>query len=106
MLFCLVLSSGILDGVGLCILLEIGLSITINSEVGKQSLIASSLGLANVGHLDRLLSQLPLVPVVVRIDVLLNEMGWSLDSLIHHQLILDSSLYCLVHKAQLDLASK
>jgi hypothetical protein len=64
------------------------------------------LSLADVGHLNSLLSQLPLVPVVVRVDILLNEVGWRLYAFIDHQLILYPPLNCLVHQAQLNLTSK
>ena len=95
MLLCLVLSSRVLDGVGLGVFLEIRLGIAVHPKVGKQGLVSSGLGLADVRHLDRLLPQLPLVPVVV-----------GVDALIDHQLVLDSSLNCLVHEAELDLASR
>ena len=105
MLLCLVLGSSVLDGVGLSIFLEICLGIAVNSKVGKQGLVASCLGLADVGHLNCLLPQLPLVPVVVRVNVLLDEVGWSLNALIDHQLVLDPSLNCLVNETELDLTS-
>lgn len=106
MLLCLVLSSRVLDGVGLGVFLEIRLGIAVHPKVGKQGLVSSGLGLADVRHLDRLLPQLPLVPVVVGVDVLLHKVCRGLDALIDHQLVLDSSLDCLVHEAELDLASR
>lgn len=106
MLLCLVLSSSVLDCVGFSIFFEIGLGITVNSKVGKQGLVTSGLCFTDVSHLNRLLSQLPLVPVVVWINVLLDKVSWSFDALINHQFVLDSSLNCLIHKTKFNLYSR
>lgn len=96
MLFSFVLSSRILDRIGLCILLEICLCITIDLKVREQGLVASGLRLADIGHLDCLLPQLPLIPAVTRVNILLDEVNRSLDSLIHHQFVLNAAFNCLI----------
>ena len=103
LLFGFVLGPCALDCVSLSILLEVGLGIAVNTEVGKNSLIATGLGLADVCHLDGLLSQLPLVPTIVRVDILLDEMKRGLNALINHEFVLDASFHRLIDQTQLHL---
>lgn len=103
MFFCLVLRAGVFDGVGLCIFLEVGLGVAVDPEVGEEGLVAAGLCLPDVGHLDRLLPQLPLVPAVIRVDILLHEVHGCLDALVHHKFVLDATLDCLVDQTQFHL---
>lgn len=101
----LILRPRVFSCICLGIFLEVGLNIRVNSEVGKQSLISSCLGFSDVGHLDSFFTKLPLIPAVAWIDIFLNKMNRSLNSFIDHQLVFDTALDSLTHKAQLDLNS-
>ena len=76
------LISSIHHGVCGSILLQVGLSVTVNSEVGEKGLITSCLSFSDVCHLYCLFPELPLVPTVIWIDILLNEMCWCVYTLI------------------------
>ena len=66
-------------------------------------MISSSLGLSDVRHLNSLFSEFPLIPTVIGIDILFNEVGWSLYTFVKHKFILDATLYCLIDETKLDL---
>ena len=100
LLLCLKLGTSILNSIGFGILLKISLGIAIHSEVGQNSLIGPRLGLSNIRHLYSFLSEFPLIPAVVRIDVLLYKVHWGLNTLIEHELVLDPALDGLGHEAQ------
>lgn len=48
--------------------------------------------LSDVGHLDGLLAQLPLIPKIVWVEVALDEVHRRLDILIEHKLVLHRGL--------------
>lgn len=64
---------------------QVHLGLVVDSEVGQFSLDGHCDLLSNVGHLKCLLSQFPLVPVVVRLYILFDEMDWRSHALINHQ---------------------
>lgn len=78
--------------------------IAVHSEVGQDSLVGSGLGFPNVGHLDGFLPELPLVPIVVGVQILLNKMSGSLNRLVKHEPIVEASFYCLVNQTELHLS--
>jgi hypothetical protein len=76
------------------------LGIAIDPKVGQDGLIGPRLGLPDIGHLYRFLPELPLVPAVIGVDVLLHEMHWGLYPFIEHELVLDPAFDGLGHEAQ------
>lgn len=68
----------------LVVLGEPDLGLGIDAEVRKLGLSTDSDFSADVSHLEGLLSEVPLVPVMVRIDMLINEMQWCLLTLVNH----------------------
>ena len=72
-------------GISLVVLGQPDLSFRIDAEVGQFSLGAHGDLPADVGHLQGLLPQVPFVPVVVRVDVLINKVERSLFALVNHQ---------------------
>jgi hypothetical protein len=60
------------------------LGLVVDSEVGELSLDTDSDLLADIGHLECLLSEIPLVPAVVGLNMLLYEMGRCLETLVYH----------------------
>ena len=61
------------------------LCLVVDSEVGQLCLYTNSDLLSDVGHLERLLPEVPLVPAVVGLDVLLDEVSGGLHALVHHE---------------------
>lgn len=61
------------------------LGLVIDSEVREFCLNTNCDLLTDVGHLKSFLPKIPLVPGIVRLDVLINEMCWSLHALINHE---------------------
>ena len=61
------------------------MSLVVYPEGGQLGLDRNSGLLADVGHLEGFLSQVPLVPVVVRLDVLLHEVHRRFSSFVDHQ---------------------
>ena len=61
------------------------MSLVVDSEVGQLGLSGNSELLADVCHLERFLTQVPLVPVVVGLDVLLDEVDGALQFFVDHQ---------------------
>lgn len=96
-LLSLILGSSILYSISLGIFLEIGLSITIHSEVRKYGLISNRLSFSNIGHLNRFFSELPLIPAVIGIDILLDKVYRCLDTLIDHELVFYSAFNSLIY---------
>lgn len=103
LLLSLELCSCVFYGVGLCVLFEVGLGITVDSEIGKDGLVWTGFCLSDISHLDGFLSELPFVPTIIGIDIFFDEMNWCFYSLIDHQLIFYSSLNCLGDEAQSQL---
>ena len=71
--------------VGFIVFWQIDLSLVVNPEVGKFCLRAHSHLSSDVSHLQCLTSKFPLIPVVVWLDVLVNEMGWSCHTFVNHE---------------------
>jgi hypothetical protein len=80
------------------------LDIAIYSEVGENCLVASSLCFTDICHLDCFLTKLPFIPIVIRIEVFLDEVRGSFHSFIEHKSIVEVSLNCLVDKTEFDLS--
>ena len=69
-----------------CVILwQVHLRLVVDPEVGEFSLSANRHLASDVGHLEGLLAQVPFVPVIVRLNVFVNEVDWSCDSLVDHE---------------------
>ena len=71
--------------VGLVVLGEPHLSLVVDAEVGQLRLRRHGDLAPDVRHLKGLLAQIPLVPVVVRLNVFLNKVGRRLKALVNHE---------------------
>ena len=59
--------------------------LVVDAEITELGLGADSNLASDVRHLEGLLAEVPLVPVMVRVDVFINEMDRSLVSLVNHK---------------------
>ena len=71
--------------VGLVILRKPDLRLVVDPERAQLGLHRDSRLLADVRHLQCLLTQIPLVPVVVRLDILIDEVHGRFSALVNHQ---------------------
>lgn len=72
-------------GIGTALLRQPDLGLVVNSEVGEFSLNADGYLLPDISHLQGFLPEVPLVPEVVGLDVLLHEVKRGLHALVHHE---------------------
>ena len=61
------------------------LRLVVDAEIRKLGLSRYCDLATNVCHLKSLLSQVPLVPMVVWLNMFLDEMGWARDTLVNHE---------------------
>ena len=69
----------------LVVLRQVDLGLVVNAEVGQLCLGRAGNLASDVGHLQSLLSQVPLIPVIVWLNVFLHKVGWTFNALVHHQ---------------------